>query len=278
MAIDLLPKARYLPPAMNLSRSALLVLALAASCGDGDASRRTAAPAAAAARDAGPRLDLARPFVIGASVSAGFGGAPLRDLLDESIRGPHQVDTAADLFTSRDPVGKIRAQVDRALAAAPTVVFALDALFWYVYASWLDADGRMARLEVGLRELERIRAPLVVGDIPWMRDAHPMMIRPEAIPPPEQLDRFNRRIRAWAAERANVVVVPFSAWVEPLLRGEAVAERPGGEPVPAAELMAMDRLHPNRRGVIYILGQVDGTLEAAFPGTPADALQVPEAP
>ena len=73
-------------------------------------------------------------------------------------------------------------------------------------------------------------------------------------------------------------VVPLSAWVEPLLRGEPVAERPGAEPVAAAELMAADRLHPNRRGVIYLLGRVDRALEAAYPGTPADALQVPGSP
>jgi hypothetical protein len=72
-----------------------------------------------------------------------------------------------------------------------------------------------------------------------------------------------------------VLVVPFSAWVEPLLRGEPVVERPGTPPVPAAELMAPDKLHPNPRGVAYMLRRVDAALEAAFPGTPAGALVPP---
>jgi hypothetical protein len=130
----------------------------------------------------GPRIDFARVTVIGASVSAGFGGAPLADLLDGALTAPHRIDDASDLFTSRDPETKVRAQVDRALAGEATCVFALDALFWYVYAGWLDGDGRLARLELGLRELERIRVPLILGDIPWMRDASPIFIRPEGSP------------------------------------------------------------------------------------------------
>jgi hypothetical protein len=257
--------------------AALTLAALLLACSDGDSGQATAPPRPAARVDAssGPRVDYARVAVIGASVSAGFGGAPLADLLDGALTGTHRIDDASDLFTSRDPETKVAAQVDRALAAQATCVFALDALFWYVYAGWLDGDGRLARLELGLRELERIGVPLILGDIPWMRDASPIFIRPQAIPPADQIERFNARIRAWAADRPHVLVVPFSEWVTPLLRGEAVPERPGGQPVPAAELMSLDKLHPNRRGALYVLRRVDAAVEAAFPGTPADALQPP---
>jgi len=260
--------------------AALIAGVTATACGD-DAGRRAAPPraedtAAAPAVPAppGPAIDFARVEVIGASMSAGFGGAPLDALLDQAIAGPHRVDSAADVFTSRDPVAVVRGQVDHALAAKPTVVFALDALFWYVYVAGVDADRRLAELEVGLAELARIDVPLIVGDIPWMRDASPLMIPPAAIPPPDQLARCNQRIREWAAGRRDVLVVPFSAWVEPLLRGEAVVERDGEPPVAADELMAIDHLHPNRRGVVYILRRVDRAIEERFPATPREALEI----
>ena len=217
------------------------------------------------------KLDLSRIAVIGASVSAGFGGATVAELVDQAIAGEHSVVSFADLFTSQNPLAKTRAQVDRALASAPTTVFAIDSLFWYVYVS-ADFDYRLQRLEVGLAEMERFSMPLLVGDVPHMRDAHPIMLPPSAIPPPEQLARFNQRIHEWARSRPDVYVIPFSTWIAPLLRGDKIALAPGGEPIDSGELMTLDKLHPNPAGVRYILTKLDRELEIEFPETPVEAL------
>jgi len=216
-------------------------------------------------------LSFDRVAVLGASVSAGFGGAPVGQLLDESLSGEHQVQSVADTFFYMSPFEKGRDQVQRAAALDPTAVFALDTLFWFVYVS-ASAEQRLARLEHGLEQLEAFSAPLLVGDIPHMRDAHPVMIAPEAIPPPEQLARFNQRIREWARPRTNVYVIPFSDWVGPLLRGEEVVITPGKPPEPSAALMTFDKLHPNEAGVRYILRKLDAAIEQNFPDTAPDAL------
>lgn len=219
-------------------------------------------------------ISFERVAVMGASMSAGFGGAPVGNLLDELITVDHDVTSVADTFFYVSPFEKGREQIDRVGAMKPTVVVALDTLFWFVYVS-ADADRRMARLEQGLGLLERISAPLLLGDIPHMRDANPTMLAPEAIPPPDQLARFNQRIRDWAKNRIDVVVVPLSDWVGPLLRGQDVVIAPGRKPEPSAALMTFDKLHPNEEGVRYILRKLDAALEEQFPATAADALVVP---
>jgi len=219
-------------------------------------------------------LSFDRVVVLGASVSAGFGGAPIGKLLDSLLKGEHEVTSLADTFFYASPFEKGRDQVERAAAKSPTVIFALDSLFWFVYVP-ADAERRMARLEQGLHLFEGFSAPLLLGDIPHMRDADPIMIAPEAIPPPDQLVRFNQRVREWARTRTNVYVVPFSEWVGPLLRGEEVVVAPGREPEPSASLMTFDKLHPNEAGVRYILRKLDAALEDQFPETDAGALRVP---
>ncbi len=219
-------------------------------------------------------LSFDRVAVMGASMSAGFGGAPVGELLDDLITVEHDVTSVADTFFYSSPFEKGRTQIDRVIEMKPSAVIALDTLFWFVYVH-ADADQRMARLEQGLHMLERISAPLLLGDIPHMRDANPMMLAPEAIPPPDQLSRFNQRIRDWAERRVDVFVVPLSDWVGPLLRGEDVAIAPGRKKEPSAGLMTFDKLHPNEKGVRYILRKLDAAIEEQFPETAADALKVP---
>lgn len=224
--------------------------------------------------DGNAALTFERVVVLGASLSAGFGGAPVGELLDKLLDCEHEIQSLADTFFYVSPFEKARDQIQRAAAQRPQVVFALDSLFWFVYVP-ASAEQRMARLERGLQLLEPLSAPLLLGDIPHMRDAHPMMLAPEAIPPAEQLEQFNLRIRDWARSRVNVVVVPLSDWVAPLLRGEDVVVEPGRDPEPSTALMTFDKLHPNEAGVRYILRKLDAAIEGHFPETDPDALRVP---
>lgn len=253
-------------------RAALVVAALALGCGGGGAARR-AAPVAAegAALDAGvdaaAGVSAARVGVLGASVSAGFAAPRVAEVFAGA--GAGAVIDAADVGMFLDPRARGAAQVAQVTAGEPTLVVALDFLFWFVYQ--IDAPaGRLASLDVGLGLLDGVTAPLAVGELPDMRTAHPRLIDPRAVPSPDELAAVNARVRAWAAARPRTVVIPLAAWVAPLAAGGEVELTPG-ERVAASTLVSFDGLHANELGLWYLLVRLDDLLTAEL-GVPAGAL------
>lgn len=217
-------------------------------------------------------VPLERIAIVGASVSAGFGGLPFVDAFQEAA--PRSVvHSEADVFLFRDPLNNTRAQIDRAIAFKPSVVVALDLLFWDVYGS-RDPAWRARAVAAGLAGLERVRetgAWVVVGDVPHIVTAAEWMLSREAVPAAEDLAALNATIVAWATGRERVVLVPFASWAEPLASGGDVELRDGSK-VPASTLVALDGLHANPLGVWALLDRLDHWIETAHPGTPKDAL------
>ena len=171
--------------------------------------------------------------------------------------------TAANVMLFREPLPDTRRQIDAAIAFKPTVVFGIDVLFWDVYGGGGD-------LEAALKELERLDAWVVVGDVPMITTANEMMLPKEAIPSQAALDAANARIRSWAT-RDRVLLVPLADWTAPLRNGDVVT-MPSGEKLPAANLMALDGLHANALGTYYVLDKLDHYIEAKLPGTAKGAL------
>lgn len=238
---------------------ALALAACAASTPARVAPRaRAAAPPAIAAPAPPPAVTVERVAVVGASVSAGFTAPRVAAAI--AAAGGTVVADAADLWMFRDPDGNGAAQVAVAAAATPSVVVAIDFLFWFAYQPG-DPAARAASLERGLALLDRIDAPLAVGDLADMRGADPRMLAPAAVPPPAELAALNARIRTWAAGRPRTIVLPLAAWTAPLLADGEVELSPG-ERVPAATLLFLDHLHPNPLGLWYLLTRVDAALEA----------------
>ncbi|MBI5490083.1 MAG: SGNH/GDSL hydrolase family protein [Deltaproteobacteria bacterium] len=237
-----------------------------------EASADVVAAETSAAAEASPTIELpSLPFdriaVIGASVSAGFGSIRVAKALEEMIRTPHQTGDFAQVFFFQDPFGEGTRQVDRALEFRPTVVYALDFLFWYAYGSgWTLAD-REHNVDLGLRQLERLDAPLLVGDVPDMTGAADWMLDPGQIPPPPELAALNARIRRWAETHPNAILLPLSEWTAPLHATAPVVVDDTGRTVAPRELMAPDGLHPNAAGVRYLLRQIHFRASAQFPGS-----------
>ena len=137
-----------------------------------------------AAQDASAATEIPTPPVLerivvaGASVSGGFGlhrdvGGPLTfgQVLDAAITAPHGVvANRADLLFSRAPDGVGRLMMDSVIAARPTLVVAIDFLFWFGYGD-LPEEKRLARLERGFALLEELECPVVVTDLPDMSAA-----------------------------------------------------------------------------------------------------------
>ncbi|MFM8817370.1 MAG: hypothetical protein ACKOHI_05780, partial [Phycisphaerales bacterium] len=190
-------------------------------------------------RDALPGVDAAtlwaRVRIVGASASAGFAvrapGARTRASRLESMTlarigsaarlGAGEVTGDASGFFFLDPEGNGREQVDALLAMdpRPTVVLAPDFLFWFTYGAVgpgrrpvRDEAARLALLAEGLRILDRVGEagiPLVVGDLPDMSAAVGKMLSRAQMPARGTIERANEEIRAWAARRPRVALLPL---------------------------------------------------------------------
>jgi len=218
---------------------------------------------------AAPAL-FSRVAVLGASASAGYGlrvelraEVQLGDLLDCILLGEREptLDLAdGSLFQS--PTRRAQATVKRALEARPSLVVAIDFLFWFGYsASWVRDKDRDAHLELGLGILDRLQCPILVGDLPNMSTAlqgvGPFggpLIEKHMIPSEEELVRLNARIVAWAAERERVVVVPMAKFMHDLQGNrELVVRGNRWGPDSLERLLQRDLLHPRVEGSIGLL-------------------------
>ena len=245
-----------------------LLVVLATACRGDEPGRVVQVPAQVAAQ---PALPVDRIAIVGASVSAGFGGMPFGDAFARAAPRS-RIDAPANVMLFQDPVGESRLQIDRAIAFRATTVVALDFLFWDLYGS-PDPRWREHALTAGLGELERARksgAWILVGDIPLVTTASELLLPRANVPDPEALAAANATIAAWA-KRERVLHVPFASWAEPLAQQGDIELAPG-ERVPARTLVAADGLHANELGVWTLLDRLDRLIETALPGTPRNAL------
>jgi len=147
---------------------------------------------------------LERVVVIGASLSAGFGAEQtLAQVFAAALKPGHAepVDYGDALFFT-SPLSFGARMVEAALDEEPSLVLAVDFLFWFGYGS-TDAEGgamdsedeRLALLEHGLAFLARLECPLVVGDFPDMSEAVGRMISPAQMPEKATLPRLSQRVR-----------------------------------------------------------------------------------
>lgn len=244
-----------------------LLLALCLAAPATDARAHAGDPPAGAPST--PQL-LTHTLLIGASLTAGFG---LQDELEAKAdlgtfvaaglgaSGP-KVTTRANTFFFESPVRTGSQLVDQALELEPSLVVALDFLFWYGYGEVLDEEDRMARLELGLAQLERLPCALLVADLPDMRPAlrgsSPLLgggplLAPAQVPERATLERINARLRAWAAERERVRIVPLFDFLEGLRGGNAfqvAGESVSAEALPG--LLQSDLLHPTAAGAALV--------------------------
>jgi len=223
-------------------------------------------PGAVRQESAPPSAALRRIEVIGASLTGGFRlRHDLADALRVSLREePELLASHGDLLFFASPEEKGDRLVEAALAGEPTLVVALDFLFWFGYGLAASEEDRLERLEVGLEMLDQLECPLIVGDFPDMSDAVGKMIRPAQMPAQETLVALSARVHAWAAERERVIVLPLAELVTALRSDEPV--RMGRHEWPAGStdrLLQRDRLHPTLEGMLGVTLAVDELLVRA---------------
>jgi len=207
-----------------------------------------------------PSPALRSVVVIGASLSTGFGlERKLSDVLDASLAGPHPaLRNEGDLLMFTRPERSGAEQIERALEAEPTLVVALDFLFWFGYgtlgpggAPITREEDRLALLERGLALLGELDCPLVLADFPDMSAAVGRMITREQMPARETLVKLSERVHAFAAARPRTLVLPFSKLVHQMKAEQEVTIGRHTYP-PKSRLLQPDELHPTLEGLVGV--------------------------
>lgn len=221
--------------------------------------------------------------VIGASASAGFvltepfGGqnttdCKLRFYLNAAITAPHAPLT--DFSTALmflNPVDFSRQQIESAAAAKPTLIIGVDFLFWSCYGDGLTDAGRLQRFNNTLKLLEQFSCPLVLGDIPDVSSAtNSGIISANQVANAAVRAAANARLKAWAASRPNVAIVPLAKFIRDVSANKAVIIH--GVTFPAGTTRAFmqnDQLHPTPRGAALLTLGILDALTAKEPEFPA---------
>ncbi len=209
---------------------------------------------------------LTRAVVAGASVSDGFG---LGNELATSVKLAHVFEAiclkdGADftpLGDSRffmDPRGAGKRIVDASLKADATCFIGIDFLFWYAYGSKSEAR-RLQHLELALSELERLKCPVLIGDMPDMSMAleggymgRPLITK-GMVPSEEMLVLLSKRLKAWVAERSNAQIIPLAMLLGKIKSGESIEMRGlRYEPEELPTLLQADNLHLTTTGSIAL--------------------------
>lgn len=230
---------------------------------------------------------LERVAVIGASLSAGQGlgddakKVPLNlaRVIEAGLLAKHApVLDASELLTFTGPVAFSKTALAKLEKQDPTLVVGLDYLFWFGYGmNWGGEKERLAALELGLKSLEALRCPILLGDFPDMSSAvhaKVQMLPSQAIPTPETLGKLNERLRAWAKDHPNVVLVPVSKLMGALLAGDELRVGPNIWPKgTVGTLLQDDGLHPTLEGTTGLWLFATQRLLEARTDLPASALE-----
>jgi len=212
---------------------------------------------------------LKRIAVIGASLSDGFllplevdAMVTFADVVRATVKHhttPPFRRSSALFF--QDPTAYGTRYADAARKHDPSLVIAVDFLFWFAYGFSIDDDDRLDWLETGLSLLETFECPILVSDFPDMRRAategvgvHGVpMIHPLQVPSPEGLRRLNARVAEWVDQRENAHLVRISRLLERIHRGQEVEVRGNHWPENSqATLINEDLLHTTFEGTIAL--------------------------
>jgi len=221
--------------------------------------------------------------MIGASVTAGFtaseplGGTntPLYSLsryVDAALMVPHEpVRNLGNAFFFFQPQLFAQQQLTQALTNRPTLIIGMDFLFWFCYGEGSTDEERLQRFDQGLKLLEKVDCPLVVGDIPDASDAVNRMLQPEQMPSLKAIAAANLRLKEWAAGRRQVVIVGLSEFMRNVLANRAITIRdfvlPDGQ---TRILLQEDKLHSSPPGCAVLALAVLNAFQSTRSGTHAE--------
>lgn len=227
--------------------------------------------------------------MIGASATAGFtaseplGGTntpwfALHRYVDAALTAPHApAQNLGTAFFFLQPQFIGQQQIIHALTNHPTLVIGVDFPFWFCYGEGTNDAARLQRFDQGLKLLESIPCPLVLGDLPDASAAVNKILRPDQMPSLTAIAAANQRLNAWAAGRSQVVVVELSTFMRQAATNRALTI--GGYTLADGTtrmLLQNDALHPSPPGCAVLALAVLEAVQTIFPDTPREFLTDPK--
>ena len=215
------------------------------------------------------QISLERVAVTGASVTAGwglktppikgdFGGYPinLKHIIDAMILTPHEeVAYFGEPMFFADPVVHGKELIERITAYDPTLIIAVDYLFWFAYGDvgLSGEEFRIKKFQEGLSILGNIQIPLIIGGIPDMQKAIGRVLSASQVPSFESIQTMNTMLYAWATLHPNVTVVDIHSLFMALLDDVSIATYSYTWPAGSQEkLLQKDMLHTTFEGTVAL--------------------------
>lgn len=214
-------------------------------------------------------ITLERVAVTGASVTAGwglqtppikgdFGGYPinLKHIVDAMILTPHEEVAyfGEQKFFTR-PVVYGSKLIDEIIEYDPTLIVAVDYLFWFAYGNvgFAGEKYRINKFKEGLSILENIQSHLIIGNIPDVRKAIGKVLSASQVPTVETIRKMNNMLRSWALLHPNVKVLNVYELYKALLDDATLTTSSYTWPAGSQEkLLQKDMLHTTFEGTVAV--------------------------
>ena len=212
---------------------------------------------------------LERVAVTGASVTAGwgvqtplikgeFGGNPinLKHIIDAMILTPHEEVAyfGEPMFFTR-PVVYGSKLIDEIIEYDPTLIVAVDYLFWFAYGNvgFAGEIYRINKFKEGLSILENIQSHLIIGNIPDVRKAIGKVLSASQVPAVETIQKMNNMLRSWALLHPKVKVLNVYELYKALLDDATLTTSSYTWPAGSQEkLLQKDMLHTTFEGTVAV--------------------------
>ena len=227
----------------------------------------------------------ARPVIIGASVSDGYHHT-------ETIGGPKSEALALDLYLQKlleSPETKIinlsnrlcffsplviaHKQIFDAQKNEPSIVIAIDQLFWHLYGRYDNKEERLKTFQNALDNLSAIDCPLIIGNIPDASESIRKMLSVKQVPKIETINKANQILSKWVEKRIQnkqrTAIVDLSSFMKLCVANEEIKLSnviyPAGT---TRDFLQRDRLHPTPLGISAISRAVMDAVMRLQPAKP----------
>ena len=213
---------------------------------------------------------FSRVVVTGASVTSGYGlttppvkgdlGAypiNMKHIMEGVITSDHdEVQLFGDLFFFKNCRKNAKEYIKKIKAYKPTLVVGVDFLFWFGHGTppkdCNDIEAyRMERIHFVLELLGQLEIPIVIGNLPNVRDAVGKMLMAKQVPTKETLKKMNERIHAWGKSHENVTVIDvYDLWDKAMQDKEIVLLKHTWPAGSQEKLLQQDMLHTTFEGTV----------------------------
>ena len=218
---------------------------------------------------------FSRPVIIGASVSDGYEHT-------ERLGGPRSDALALDLYlcqitnlpTNRfsnfshrfcfvHPLGIGHKQVSDTLKTKPTVVIAVDQLFWQLYGNFASSEQRIITFKAALAKLDPITCPLVIGNIPDASLAINKMLSASQVPNKKTIAEANQLLDEWVKKRERTAVVDLASFMQLCVTNKEIKLKNVTYPAGSTKkFLQNDMLHPTASGVLALSYAIIDSLQS----------------